>query len=152
MNKEQLKQLQKAYDAMMLCDAEPGTDEYSQKWQAYRAAGGTGSMLDEGLDHESWKDRTKKVCPSNPDHGEMSKRPVERQSPDHQWCGDWYDCSDPQCMASMLIHSEAGKAQLEGQYQRIASEFRKLKGKRQKERFLKHRDPHIVYRLREEAS
>ena len=152
MNKEQLEQLQKAYDEIMLCEAEPGTEEYSQKWQAYRAAGGTGSMLDEGLDHEAWKSRTKNICPSNSDHGEMEEHPTERQSPETRWCGTWYDCREPQCMASVLIKSEALKAQLEEQYQQTAAEFHKLKGKRQKERFLKHRPPAIVHRLLQEVN
>jgi hypothetical protein len=45
-------------------------------------------------------------------HGEkMVQRPANVQTPEQLFCGDWYDCSEPRCMNSTLIESEALRKQ-----------------------------------------
>jgi hypothetical protein len=39
-------------------------------------------------------------------------RPLERQTPEQQWCGTWYDCPSPGCSFSRLEPSAALLAQL----------------------------------------
>lgn len=58
-------------------------------------------------------------CPLG--HGPMIDRPLKEQNDTHRWCGAWFDCS--QCRSSVLIMSDALKAQLaEQEAARIARE------------------------------
>ena len=43
--------------------------------------------------------------PSCPKHGPMAPRPGH--TPEQRWCGDWYVCSDPQCMNAACVQSAA---------------------------------------------
>lgn len=36
---------------------------------------------------------------------QMEYRPIERQTPEQKWCGDWYDCKEPGCMCSTVVMS-----------------------------------------------
>lgn len=62
------------------------------------------------------------ICPTckqyRKQRREMRKRPVEHQSEEQLWCGQWFDCN---CKTSILIPSKALKAQLAEQKARLAS-------------------------------
>ena len=52
-------------------------------------------------------------CVSNPEHGLMVIRPIERQTSEQKWCGIWYDCK--KCHSSLLIPSRELTLSLEAQ-------------------------------------
>lgn len=43
-------------------------------------------------------------CIADPEHGQMVRRPLERQTYQQKWCGIWYDCLN--CGSSILLESE----------------------------------------------
>ena len=49
-------------------------------------------------------------CPSEPTHGQMRLRPLDRQTYEQRWCGVWYDCE--RCHSSILLESVELKAHL----------------------------------------
>jgi hypothetical protein len=51
---------------------------------------------------------TPDVCPNH--KVVLIKRPIERQTYEQRWCGEWHDC--PQCHYSILYQSAALIAQL----------------------------------------
>lgn len=55
------------------------------------------------------------TLPECSEHGVMTVRPLERQTPEQLFCGTWYDC--PQCTSSALLVSSELATQLRtGQY------------------------------------
>lgn len=64
------KTLQKAYDELMLSPAsESDADltEYTRLWENYKRAGGSLTMLNDGIDSERWKKiRDTRRCASTP--------------------------------------------------------------------------------------
>src|SRR5690606_23509616 len=60
------------------------------------------------------------TCPSNPDHGPLEPRPLERQTPEQKWCGTWFDCT--RCSSSVLVPSPELTKFLEEQRRRPQQE------------------------------
>ena len=40
-------------------------------------------------------------CPADANHGQLVLRPLDRQTPEQQFCGVWYDCQH--CKSSVLF-------------------------------------------------
>jgi hypothetical protein len=49
------EKLQAAYDEMMCCVAEPGSEEYRRTWRNYLAAGGTLDLRPRNVDLDNWQ-------------------------------------------------------------------------------------------------
>lgn len=87
------------------------------------------------------------VCPSNSSHGRMELRPLSQQTKEHSFCGVWYDCVEAGCHSSVLVQSEALRAQLAESMERLKATYSALSGKRMRERYLKGCAPWVVAEL-----
>lgn len=55
------------------------------------------------------------LCPAHPEHGPLEQRPLEEQTNEQRWCGEWWDCPEPGCRAGVLFESPELIAQREAQ-------------------------------------
>ena len=79
-------------------------------------------------------------CPTH--NTDLIARPKARQTPEQLWCGDWFDCES--CGYSELEQSTELSAFLNKQIESLKSQYQLLRGKRQREKFLKGRAPWVV--------
>lgn len=53
------------------------------------------------------------TCPNGLHNAPMTKRDMTHATYEQKFCGDWYDCEEPGCTASILIPSKELEAHLE---------------------------------------